>query len=397
MSLLSRRTFTKGLLASALVPGHTAIAQPNDAGSIAIIDTPHNAAKVAAKLAAQNVKVVVRFFARKTQPGLREKIMASDGNMTDGVREPTILIRNGLSIVSLYQYRNNDPAKFLKGLEDTGSAKAEVAADAKAALEQAKLVGQPEGSAIYFGVDFNVSGRPADAVLEYFRFIGQTVGNHYAIGVYGNGFVNRMLRDEKLVSYNWISASRSHEQTVDFYNGGQWHLFQNQVDRRWFGRVSTARQDGRNATANVTIAIRGSSTTTAWTTSAWTGRPKIVSNMAGKCANGLDVDTNLQNPKVSSIGAWGAEEVDGSRNQKIFDQRRFAIRTTSVVQESGGGSGQSCKSDNRVPRNANVRILDQAGGWSSVDVDEDGNSDGRIKASDLTPSLAAMPPWNPTS
>ncbi|MFY9785773.1 MAG: glycoside hydrolase domain-containing protein [Pseudolabrys sp.] len=354
MSLLSRRTFTKGLLASALVPGHTAIAQPNDAGSIAIIDTPHNAAKVAAKLAAQNVKVVVRFFARKTQPGLREKIMASDGNMTDGVREPTILIRNGLSIVSLYQYRNNDPAKFLKGLEDTGSAKAEVAADAKAALEQAKLVGQPEGSAIYFGVDFNVSGRPADAVLEYFRFIGQTVGNHYAIGVYGNGFVNRMLRDEKLVSYNWISASRSHEQTVDFYNGGQWHLFQNQVDRRWFGPP-------------------------------------------GKCANGLDVDTNLQNPKVSSIGAWGAEEVDGSRNQKIFDQRRFAIRTTSVVQESGGGSGQSCKSDNRVPRNANVRILDQAGGWSSVDVDEDGNADGRIKASDLTPSLATMPPWNPTS
>ena len=82
-------------------------------------------------MAAQNVKVVVRFFARKTQPGLREKIMASDGNMTDGVREPTILIRNGLSIVSLYQYRNNDPAKFLKGLEDTGSAKAEVAADAK--------------------------------------------------------------------------------------------------------------------------------------------------------------------------------------------------------------------------------------------------------------------------
>ena len=157
MSIVSRRTFTKGLLASALVPGHSAIGQPNDPGSIAIIDTPHNAAKVASKLAAQNVKVVVRFFARKPQPGLREKIMASDGNMIDGVREPTVLIRNGLSIVSLYQYRNNLPEKFLKGLEDTGSAKAEVAADAKAALDQARLVGQPEGSAIYFGVDFNVN------------------------------------------------------------------------------------------------------------------------------------------------------------------------------------------------------------------------------------------------
>ena len=171
MPIVSRRTFTGGLLASALVPGNSAVGQPNDAGSIAIIDTPHNSAKVASKLSAQNVKVVVRFFARKTQSGLREKIMASEGNMIDGVREPTVLIRNGLSIVSLYQYRNNLPEKFLKGLEDTGSAKAEVAADAKAALDQAKLVGQPEASAIYFGVDFNVTRAVVDPVLEYFRVI----------------------------------------------------------------------------------------------------------------------------------------------------------------------------------------------------------------------------------
>jgi len=358
MSIVSRRTFTKGLLASALVPASSAVGQPNDLGSVAIIDTPHNAAKVASKLCAQNVKIVVRFFARKSQPGLREKIMASDGNMIDGVREPTVLIRHGLSIVSLYQYRNNLPAKFVSGLEDTGSAKAEVAADAKAALDQAKLVRQPEGSAIYFGVDFNVNRAAVDPVLEYFRVIGQTVGSRYAIGVYGNGFVNRILREEKLVSYNWISASRSHAETVEFYNSGQWHLFQNQVDRRWFGS-------------------------------------------SGKCSNGLDVDANLQNPKVSSIGAWGSGEVDRNRNQKIFDQRRFAIRMTPVFQESGGGGGlidrQNCKSDNRVPRNANVRILAQSGAWSSVDIDEDGNPDGHVRTSDLTSNLATMPPWEPSS
>jgi len=349
MSIVSRRTFTTGLLASTLVPGHLAFGQPNDPAGVAIIDTPNNAAKVASKLAAQNVKVVVRFFARKPQPGLREKVMASDGNMIDGVREPTILIRNGLSILSLYQYRNNLPEKFVKGLEDTGSARAEVAADAKAALEQAKLVGQPEGSAIYFGVDFNVTRASVDPVLEYFRVIGQTVGSHYAIGVYGNGFVNRTLRQEKLVAYNWISASRSHEETVAFYNSGQWHLFQNQVDRRWFGTP-------------------------------------------GKCATGLDVDTNLQNPSVSGIGAWGAGEVDRGRNQKIFDQRRFAIRATPV--ESGGGG--NCKLDSRVPKNANVRILAQSGVWSGVDIDEDGVADGQVRTSDLTSSLATMPPWGPS-
>lgn len=353
MSIVSRRTFTKGLLASALVPGHAAIGQPNDPAGIAIIDTPNNAAKVAANLSAQNVKVVVRFFARKPQPGLREKVMASDGNMIDGVREPTILIRNGLSIVSLYQYRNNLPEKFSRGLEDTGSAKAEAAADIKAALEQAKVVGQPEGSAIYFGVDFNVNRAGVEPVLEYFRAINRSVGDHYAIGIYGNGFVNRALRQEKLVAYNWISASRSHEETVAFYNSGQWHLFQNQVDRRWFGPP-------------------------------------------GKCSMGLDVDTNIQNPTVSSIGAWGAGEVDKSRNQKIFDQRRFAIRATPVVQD-GGKDRQGCKPDKSVPRNANVRILAQSGAWSGVDVDEDGNADGQVKTADLTSNLATMPPWGSAS
>jgi hypothetical protein len=354
MSAVSRRTFTKGLLASALVPGTSAVGQPNDPASIAIIDTPQNAGKVAAKLAAQNVKVVVRFFARKPQPGLREKVMASDGNMIDGIREPTVLIRNGLSIVSLYQYRNNLPEKFLKGLEDTGSAKAEVAADIKAALDQARLVGQPEGSAIYFGIDFNANRAGVDAVLEYFRAVNQTVGNHYAIGVYGNGFINRILRQEKLVTYNWLSVSRAHAETPDFYNSGQWHLFQNQVDRRWFGP-------------------------------------------SGKCSTGLDVDTNIQNPKVAGIGAWGGGEVDRSRNQKIFDQRRFAVRPTPVVQQTADGEGSigrlGCKPDSRVARNTNVRILTQSGAWSGVDVDEDGIADGQVKTADLTSDLATMPPW----
>jgi hypothetical protein len=372
MSDITRRTFTGGLLVSAFAPAHLAFGRADDPARIAIIDTPNNAAKFAARLSAQNIKVVVRYFARKPQPGLREKIMASDGNIVDGVREPTILIRHGISIVSLYQYRNNLAAKFLNGLEDTGSAKAEAAADIKAALEQAKLVEQPEGSAIYFGVDFNASksaqsvqrrngnGNTApnrdvvDAVLEYFRAINRTVGQSYAIGVYGNGFVNRILRDEKLVSYNWISASRAHAETADFYNRGQWHLFQNQIDRRWFAA-------------------------------------------SGKCSAGLDLDTNVQNPEVSNIGAWGAGNVDAGRTKTIFDQRRFVLRATSVFRESGGGGGlieRACKADSRIARNGNVRIIAQSGGWASADIDEDGKADGFVVNADLTADLATMPPWH---
>ena len=348
MPVLTRRTFTIGLLASAALPGVAALARANDPAAIAIIDTPHNAGKCAAQLAAQNVKTVVRFFARKPQAGLGEKVMAADANMIGGVREPAVLIRHGLSVVSLYQYRNNLPEKFSKGLEDTGSAAAEALADASAALDQAKRVGQPEGSAIYFGVDFNVNRLTVAPVLDYFRALGRTVGNHYALGVYGNGFVNRVLRAEKLVAYSWISASRSHEETVAFYNSGRWHLFQNQVDRRWFAP-------------------------------------------AGRCGLGLDVDTNLQNPAAPGIGAWGAGEVEASRNARIFAERRFALRETPLVRESGGRAG--CASAKPVPRNANIRILTQSGAWCGVDIDEDGIADGQVKAADLTASLATMPPW----
>jgi hypothetical protein len=378
MSIVSRRAFTGGLLASAFAPSHLAFGNTtNDLGRIAIIDTPNNAARFATQLAASNVRVVVRYFARKPQPGLREKVMASDGNIVDGVREPTILIRHGISILSLYQYKNNMPEKFLNGLEDTGSAKAEAEADAKAALEQAKLVGQPEGSAIYFGVDFNFSKckcdmitgkaiRPGqndaatkrdivDAMLQYFRIMNQTIGGSYAIGIYGNGFVNRTLRDEKLVSYNWISASRSHEETSHFYNRGQWHLFQNQIDRRWF----------------VT---------------------------PGKCSSGLDVDMNVQNPHVSDIGAWGAGQCEPARTQAIFEQRRFVARATSVFRESGGKGGLiervNCRPDGRIARNGNVRILAQANGWCSADIDEDGIADGFVANADLTTGLSSMPHWD---
>ncbi|HXF89945.1 MAG TPA: glycoside hydrolase domain-containing protein [Xanthobacteraceae bacterium] len=380
MSTVSRRVFTAGLLAGAFAPREL-FGKASDPGRIAIIDTPKNAARCADKLAACGIKVVVRYFARKPQPGLAEKIMAADGNMIGGVREPTILIRHGISLVSLYQYRNNLAQKFLDGLEDTGSAKAEALADAQAALEQARLVGQPEGSAIYFGVDFNASksaqpvrtgngkgngggngnvARPprdvVEAVLEYFRLINRTVGQSYAIGVYGNGFINRLLREEKLVAYNWISASRAHDGTAEFYNSGEWHLFQNQIDRRWFA--------------------------------------------GGKCAAGLDLDTNVQNPRVTDIGAWGAGPVDPARTQAIFDQRRFVRRATPVVRQNGtAGSGErlNCRVEARVLKQGNVRVLAQSGNWTNADIDEDGSADGLLANSDLTASLAVMPAWSSLS
>ena len=204
--------------------------------------------------------------------------------------------------------------------------------------------GSPEGSAIYFGVDFNVRSRLS-------RLCSRVLSCHRPDG--RQPLCDRDLRERvgqphpppgKARGLQLdISASRSHEQTVDFYNSGQWHLFQNQVDRRWFGPP-------------------------------------------GKCANGLDVDTNLQNPKRIQhrrVGSGRSRQEAGTR--KIFDQRRFAIRPTPVVQQSRRRRrwvDRPSKLQIRQPRRPKTPMLEflvQSGAWSSVDIDEDGNADGQVK------------------
>ena len=110
------------------------------------------------------------------------------------------------------------------------------------------------------------------------------------------------------------------------------------------------------------------------------------------------IDTNVQNPRVSGVGAWGAGEVDASRTRTIFDQRRFVVRATPVFQQAGGAGGlinrQNCRSDTRVLKQGNVRIFTQSSGWSYADIDEDGNADGFVVNSDLTANLSAMPAWD---
>src|SRR5262245_54801234 len=100
----------------------------------------------------------------------------------------------------------------------------------------------------------------------------------------------------------------------------------------------------------------------------------------GKCSTGLDVDTNVQNPLVSDIGAWGAGGIDAARNKVIFEQRRFVLRATSVFRESGGTGGLinpvSCTAKNRILKHGNLRVVTQSNGWCNADIDEDGSADG---------------------
>lgn len=85
--------------------------------------------------------------------------------------------------------------------------------DAMSAYRQAKSLGQPEGSAIYFAVDFNARGQDLYWIDQYFRGVRAgliTAGNghaEYQVGVYGSGEVCAMIKGERLAQYSWLSGS----------------------------------------------------------------------------------------------------------------------------------------------------------------------------------------------
>lgn len=73
---------------------------------------------------------------------------------------------------------------------------------------QAKLIGQPKGSTIYFAVDGDIAQSGFPLLAAYFkavRVLVQAAG--YKVGVYGSGAVCSYLTVAGLVSKTWLSGS----------------------------------------------------------------------------------------------------------------------------------------------------------------------------------------------
>jgi len=369
MTDFSRRAFLGGMgavAASAAMPAFAAVADTGADGRIAIIDVSTSPLRWLERMHQSNVKVIARYFARAAQPEFPTKRLAYSFHTVHGRREleSDVLIRNNISILSLYQYKSSTPEKFLKGLQDTpdtSTASGEAKADGIAAMAQARAVSQPKGSAIYFGVDVDVTRNDPlfKSVRNYFEIVRNEIGGDYKIGAYGCGTTCGALLDAKLIDYTWVSASPGHEGTPSFISSGRWHLFQNSLDRKWTNP-----------------------------------QPKHAS----KPGPALDLDTSVQNPKFATFGAWGAGEVPETRTQAIFNSRRFVTRSTGIYKEAGGTTPvafRTCK-DSRSPASytvdiaRNLRSLKDMGEWVYVDVNEDGEADGYCKASDLS-AFTRMP------
>jgi Domain of unknown function (DUF1906) len=125
--------------------------------------------------------------------------------------EAQLLSARGLKIVAVWEWHSRDPSHFTYA---TGYD------DALMAYRQAKTVGQPAGSAIYFAVDFDA--RSLASISEYFRGVAAGLaaasgGNpDYTIGVYGSGAVCDAIKQGHLAQYSWLSNSLAWAQSVGY-------------------------------------------------------------------------------------------------------------------------------------------------------------------------------------
>ena len=124
--------------------------------------------------------------------------------------EAQLICEGGLSIVAVYE---DGPTSYSYFSADRGTA------DANGAMQQAEAVGQPQGTAIYFTVDYDAAQSEIEGnIAAYFEAINEAFGDTYLVGVYGSGSTCSYILGETLASYAWLAQSTGWGGYSDFTN-----------------------------------------------------------------------------------------------------------------------------------------------------------------------------------
>jgi len=333
-SITSRRSFLLKASAMATLAACSSSAKP--AGPVApaagaltgfpmIADTAQrlDAAKARA-LYRHGVRTVFRYYSH-LPPSLPGKDLQPE--------EAKVILGEGLSIGSVFQHYNN----CFRTFENAWGKE-----DAEQALRMAEAAGQPEGSAIYFGVDADWPyAQMRDPILKYFEDVKRVFDSaNIALGVYSNGCICNAIREKGLARYFWLSGSTGHSGTQAFYNTGAWTMFQNALDIK----------------------------------------PAEV---------GYGIDTNIANPATNGyFGQWFdrgtllASHLAGDV-QMTFLSRGFLRANTDIKAEADAASGTLVN----LRKDQNVRRISKSGDWEQV-MTQEGGARG---------ASAAFTGWVPTS
>lgn len=159
------------------------------------VDLATDAGRVAQYIKSNGLDFVARYY---RTPGSRWPALSAN--------EAKALSALGLNVVAVFESHSHhrDYFSYARGYWD-----------AMQAAQQAKAVGQPGGSAIYFAVDFNAQEPDIRGpVDQYFRgiaagFAAAAPTPEYRVGVYGSGAVCAYLKRARLAQYAWLSNSNA--------------------------------------------------------------------------------------------------------------------------------------------------------------------------------------------
>jgi hypothetical protein len=175
---------------------------PRSAGPARGIDLPTDASDVLSELKTIPLDFVARYY---RDPASRWPTLTAS--------EVQRLSALGVKIVTVWEWHSHDPAYF---------SYAAGYSDALNVSRQAKTVGQPAGSAVYFAVDFNARGAALQQVDQYFRGIAAGLAAagggrpEYKVGVYGSGVVCAELKAAGLAQYSWLSGSTAWDGSIGY-------------------------------------------------------------------------------------------------------------------------------------------------------------------------------------
>lgn len=157
------------------------------------------------------VKTIIRYYDWPGSPTLREKIPTP--------AELALIKANGFQFCAVFQHNNSKLASFTaaRGKHDAG-----------VALDLAKKWGQPKGTAIYFGVDFDPSlSEITHDVMDYAREFGKLVrAAGFRVGAYGSGLTLETLMAGGYIELTWLSMSTGFRRSKEFAATGKWNLKQ---------------------------------------------------------------------------------------------------------------------------------------------------------------------------
>jgi len=154
-------------------------------------------------LKANGIEFVIRYYSETTQQPQKHLLPG----------EAAAVDRAGILLAVVYQDRQDQVEDFTNnaGLRD-----------GKFAFQYARETGQPEGTTIFFAVDYDAEPAHLATIKEYFQGVTDGLAaasgkpNAYQVGVYGSGLVCKTLKSANLVVHTWLSESTGHRESATY-------------------------------------------------------------------------------------------------------------------------------------------------------------------------------------